>query len=189
MTNTLTPAPKLMVSEWLNTQNPITLELLIGKVVVIEAFQMLCPGCVSHGLPQAKRISETFSGAGTNDDVVVLGLHCVFEHHKAQGTKAALEAFIHEYRIEFPVGIDAHANNTPIPQTMLNYQLNGTPSLIIIDRNGALRHQFFGSVSDMTLGAAIMELILEKSTVALVQQAESGTTNCDSEGCKIEATD
>lgn len=31
---------------------------------------MLCPGCVSHGLPQAQRILSTFG-----DDVVVLGLH------------------------------------------------------------------------------------------------------------------
>ena len=43
---------------------------------------MLCPGCVSHGIPQAKRIAETSS----KDDVAVIGVQTVFEHHEAQGT-------------------------------------------------------------------------------------------------------
>ena len=67
-------APELIVSHWLNTDSPITLASLLGKVVAIEAFQMLCPGCVSHGLPQATRIAETFS----KDDIIVLGVHTVF---------------------------------------------------------------------------------------------------------------
>gem|GEM_PF-3133559 len=41
-------APELVVSEWLNTDSAPTLANLRGNVVLIEAFQMLCPGCVSH---------------------------------------------------------------------------------------------------------------------------------------------
>ena len=93
------PAAELIVSDWLNTSTPISLAKQRGKVIVIEAFQMLCPGCVSHGLPQAQRVAETFA----SDDVLVIGLHSVFEHHEAQGTRAALKAFLHEYRIEFSV--------------------------------------------------------------------------------------
>ena len=47
------PAPDLQVAEWINNDGPVTLLGLRGKVVVLEAFQMLCPGCVAHGLPQA----------------------------------------------------------------------------------------------------------------------------------------
>ncbi len=54
------PAPPLAIAHWLNTPAPITLDGLRGRVVLIEAFQMLCPGCVSHGLPQARRVQETF---------------------------------------------------------------------------------------------------------------------------------
>ncbi len=54
----------------------------------MEAFQMLCPGWVSHGLPQAKRIQQAFG-----DDVAVLDLHTVFEHHEAM-TPVSLEAFL-----------------------------------------------------------------------------------------------
>ena len=68
-------APALRVAQWFNTENPITLESLRGRVVVLHAFQMLCPGCVSHGIPQAQRIRDAFLAS----DVSVIGLHTVFE--------------------------------------------------------------------------------------------------------------
>src|SRR5690606_27202227 len=90
-------APPLQVERWFNTPEPLTLDALRGRVVVLEAFQMLCPGCVSHGLPQARRVYDTFPP----EEVAVIGLHTVFEHHAAM-TPVSLEAFLHEYRIEFP---------------------------------------------------------------------------------------
>ena len=57
-------APALQVEQWFNSPLPITLESLRGKIVVMEAFQMLCPGCVSHGLPQAMRVVQALRGAG-----------------------------------------------------------------------------------------------------------------------------
>ena len=112
-------APELAITRWFNTANNPTLSDLRGEVVVIEAFQMLCPGCVSHGLPQAKRIQQAF-----HDDVTLLGLHCVFEHHEAM-TPVSLEAFLHEYRITFPVGVDAHVPGVTLPVTMGRYQSAG----------------------------------------------------------------
>ncbi len=52
-------APDMQVSQWFNTPKPISLTDHIGKVVSLEAFQMLCPGCVSHGLPQAQQIHNS----------------------------------------------------------------------------------------------------------------------------------
>ncbi len=48
-------APELQTIHWLNTKECITLDSLRGRVVLIETFQMRCPGCVSHSLPQAMR--------------------------------------------------------------------------------------------------------------------------------------
>lgn len=149
-------APELRTSAWFPADRPLTLRQLRGRVVVIEAFQMLCPGCVSHGLPQARRVADTFS----TDDVVVLGLHCVFEHHDVQGRPEALEAFLHEYRIGFPVALDA-ASEGRIPQTMAAYELRGTPTILLIDREGRLRKKAFGAVSDLELGAEIATLVQE----------------------------
>ena len=154
-------APELQCAQWFNTDAPITLAALRGKVVVIEAFQMLCPGCVSHGLPQVQKLRQMFP----EDHVVVLGLHTVFEHHAAM-TSVALQAFLHEYRIQFPVGVDLPADTGPIPRTMAAYGMRGTPTLLIIDRAGRLRHQHFGQVEDMALGAQVAFLMGEAMAAA-----------------------
>ena len=154
-------APPILASEWLNTPEPLTLEVLRGRVVAIECFQMPCPGCVSHGLPQAGRIAQTFHP----QDVAVIGLHTVFEHHAAM-TPVSLRAFLHEYRIRFPVAVDMAGQNGPLPQTMETYALEGTPTLLLIDREGRLRARHFGQVSDLALGAEIMGLVQEGSAVA-----------------------
>lgn len=145
----------LDVSEWVNSA-PITPQSLLGKVVVVEAFQMLCPGCVSHGLPLAQRIHRTFD----RSEVVVLGLHTVFEHHAVMG-REALEVFLSEYRIDFPVAIDRPVVGQPIPATMQRYGLRGTPSMLIVDRDGRVRHIAFGAVDELAVGALIGRLMAE----------------------------
>lgn len=150
-------APRWHTSEWLNTPAPIDLEAQRGYVVVACAFQMLCPGCVTHAIPQMKAVHELFAPQG----VVVVGLHTVFEHHEAM-TVTALRAFVHEYGIRFPVGVDRPADDGgSIPQTMSIYRMQGTPTLMLIDRAGQLRRQIFGHVSDLHLGAGIMHLVDE----------------------------
>ncbi len=123
---------------------------------MVEAFQMLCPGCVSDGLPLAQRIDRAFP----RDAVAVLGLHSVFEHHAAM-TEAALKAFLHEYRITFPVGIDMLSDG-PLPRTMELFQMGGTPSMLIFDKQGKLRAHHFGMVSDLMIGAKIASLLCEE---------------------------
>ena len=153
------PAPQWTTREWFNTgAGAVQLADLRGKVVVLHAFQMLCPACVHHGLPQAQRIHALFAP----EEVAVIGLHTVFEHHAAM-TPVCLQAFLHEYRIAFPVGVDAPSADArqPIPLTMQAYGLQGTPSLVLIDRIGRLRHHAFGAEDDLLLGAAIATLIGE----------------------------
>lgn len=184
MNTTLRPAPVLQIDQWFNTRAPLSLEALRGKVVVLEAFQMLCPGCVAHGLPQAARVHETFSP----DQVAVIGLHTVFEHHSAM-TPIALKAFLHEYRIAFPVGVDrAGLDHDPIPQTMRAYAMRGTPTLILIDAQGMIRHQHFGQVDDLSLGAQIAALVAETTAVAATQAPDERAATagrCDEGGCGI----
>ena len=150
----MTP-PELSVSQWFNTDQDISLADLHGQVVVIEAFQMLCPGCVLHGLPLAQKVQKTFA----SDAVTVLGLHTVFEHHEAM-TPVSLAAFLYEYRITFPVGVDA-AGTGSMPKTMEAFHLRGTPSMLLIDKAGALRAHHFGEVNELRLGAEIATLLSE----------------------------
>lgn len=157
--------PTLDVSEWLNTPAPPDPRELCGRVVVIHAFQMLCPGCVAHGIPQAERIARVFAPP----DVVVLGLHTVFEHHAAMNPDA-LRAFVYEYRLSIPIGIDRHAGGSPIPQTMQALRLRGTPSLVLADRTGLIRERYFGQVDDMVVGARIAALVAERQAVGELTQ-------------------
>lgn len=168
----LRPAPALTTSDWLNTPKPLDIPDFRGRVLVIEAFQMLCPGCVAHGLPQAQRIAELFS----RDQVAVIGLHTVFEHHEAQGTRAALAAFAHEYRLKFPIGIDRQDGR--LPATMTAYGMEGTPTLVVVDRNGRRRFQRLGHVDDLVLGSVLGALMAEPARPA--ENAEG----CSGESCK-----
>ena len=157
--------PELDVTGWLNAKDPITLAGLKEKVVVLVAFQMLCPGCVEHGLPQAKRIRERFHP----DQVAVIGLHTVFEHHKVM-TPEALAVFMSEYRWPFPVGIDRPDGDGP-PKTMAAYQMQGTPTLLLFDRAGRLRRHYFGRPDDFLLAAEITGLALEDKGAPREQSA------------------
>jgi peroxiredoxin len=156
MTQISALAPELVVSKWFNTEEPISLAALRGRVIMLHAFQMLCPGCVSHGTPQAAKAHRMFR----NTDLTVIGLHTVFEHHAAM-TPVSLEAFIHEYRLTFPIGVDQPGDNTAIPVTMQRYQMQGTPTSILIGRDGKIRHRGFGQEDDMALGMIIGSLLAE----------------------------
>lgn len=50
----------------------------------------------------------------------------------------------------------------PIPQTMAAYAMQGTPTLVLIDRAGRLRKQTFGMEEDMRVGADIAFLLAER---------------------------
>lgn len=145
-------APELDVCEWLG--EPSTLESLRGRVVLIEAFQMLCPGCIRYGLPQAQKVHRLFP------QIAVIGLHTVFEHHAVTG-RDALEVFVAEFGIHFPVGIDRHDGDDTMPVTMRRYRLEGTPSTLLIDKTGRLRFSHLGAVEDLVLGGLLGQLLTE----------------------------
>jgi len=186
--NSIQP-PALQVDGWLNTPAPLTLADLRGQVVVLHAFQMLCPGCVSHGLPQAARVHEAFAG----QPLQVIGLHSVFEHHAVMN-RAALEAFVHEYRLRFPIAIDAPGAGTPLPRTMQALGLRGTPSLVLIDKAGRIALHHFGAIDDLALGARIGRLLAEAAPAAgagahgaaasaAASPADAAGSACDGDTC------
>ncbi|WCS25541.1 TlpA family protein disulfide reductase [Methylobacterium sp. NMS14P] len=172
-------APELATARWFNTTAPPTLAALRGTVVVLHAFQMLCPGCVAHGTPQAEKLHRMFAGNGA---VAVIGLHAVFEHHAAM-TEVALEAFIHEYRMTLPIAVDRRGEDGPIPQTMRRYGMRGTPTTIVIDRDGLVREHAFGQVDDLALGILVGSLIAARGKASL--RGEPAADRCDESGCRL----
>jgi hypothetical protein len=168
MTKSPSLAPELQVQSWYNTDHSLLLAGLRDRVVVLVAFQVLCPKSLSHGIPQAQRIYETFEPS----DVTVIGLHATFEHHDAI-SPAVLKAFIHEYRLKFPIALDQPSTGSPIPHTMERYKMRGTPSLILIDKEGLVRKHTFGAVDDLRIGAEIGALTQESVKSALLARSSA----------------
>lgn len=118
------PAPELKVSEWVQG-GPISLKDYQGKVIVVEVFQVNCPGCFIYGIPEAIDTYQKYKSNG----VVVLGLATAFEDFD-KNTLENLKLLLQEskvigetlttlsyqnkllnegklsYNIPFPVGMD-----------------------------------------------------------------------------------
>ena len=71
-----------------------------------------------------------------------------------------LAAFLHEYRVTFPVAVD-RPEGTGMPATMRTYGLQGTPSMLVIDKSGMLRANAFGAVDEVALGVQLGLLLAE----------------------------
>ena len=117
-------APELKVSEWVQG-GPISLKDYQGKVIVVEVFQVNCPGCFIYGIPEAINTYQKYK----NNGVVVLGLATAFEDFD-KNTLENLKLLLQEskvigetlttlsyqnkllnegklsYNIPFPVGMD-----------------------------------------------------------------------------------
>jgi hypothetical protein len=67
-------APNLEVSTWIQGK-PTNIDNEKGNVVLVEVFQVNCPGCFLYGIPEAIDIYRKYSDSGLK----VLGLATAFE--------------------------------------------------------------------------------------------------------------
>ena len=67
-------APNLSVSEWVQGR-PTNIDKERGNVVLVEVFQVNCPGCFIYGIPQAVDMYKKYY----RDDLRVLGVATAFE--------------------------------------------------------------------------------------------------------------
>ncbi|MGR3318358.1 MAG: TlpA family protein disulfide reductase [Candidatus Anammoxibacter sp.] len=132
-------APEPVVSEWIN-KDPGALMNMKGKVVVIDFFQMWCPGCNNFSVPLMFQLEEKYK---KRNDIVFISIHTVFEGHAYQ-TPADLKEYVIEKGIKHPVGIDEYDTDQYVPITMRKYRTGGTPCITIIDKNGYVRFQKLG---------------------------------------------
>ncbi|MDX2308173.1 MAG: TlpA disulfide reductase family protein [Hyphomicrobium sp.] len=155
--------PELDVEAWVNAPEPRTLKSLKGRVVVVSAFQLHCPGSLKHGLPQAARLTDSFN----DDEVAVIALNTAFED-RAMQTPEALEAFAAKQGFHFAIAKDA-TDKGELTKTMAAYEIQGTPTTLIFDRQGRLRRHYLGRVDDMRLAAEVMALCMEAPNAAVEQ--------------------
>ncbi|MEW8537637.1 MAG: TlpA disulfide reductase family protein [Candidatus Thiodiazotropha endolucinida] len=152
-------APALDVDEWINGDG-VTLDDLKGKVVVIDFFQMWCPGCNDFSIPLVAYWEQRFAEEIAAGQLVMLSIHTVFEGHDYQRTERLIP-YLKKKGINHLVGVDRHQGNDPTPQTMKLFRTRGTPEMAILDKQGRIRFQRFGGFDAETATTLIHDLLQE----------------------------
>ena len=151
-------APELVDSgEWLNSEKPLTLDSLAGKVVVLQFYAFGCINCIRN-FPTYLDWQERFRGK----DVVIIGIHTPETAAEQDSTNVKEKAI--EAGFKFPVLID---------KTKANWNAWGNsmwPSVYLIDKQGYLRHfwpgelKWQGATGDVWMRERIEELLSEPAT-------------------------
>ncbi len=152
-------APEWQVSEWINSP-ALSLADLRGRVVIIEFFQLWCPGCNSFSIPLMKYWAKKYAQEIKEGKLALVSIHTVFEGHSFQ-TPAKLREFVKEKGMHHPVGVDRQLKNSRLPETMKAFRTGGTPEMAIIDKQGYIRFQHFGGFNPRTGEKLIDQLLAE----------------------------
>jgi peroxiredoxin len=120
------------IDAWINS-DPLTMESLRGKVVVVHFFAFGCINCI-HNYPWYKEWHDAFQG----QDVAIIGIHTPETTTEEDNT--FLEASLKKNELKFPVAVDKQ-------KAMWKAWYNGIwPSVYIIDKQGRLRYWWYGEL-------------------------------------------
>ncbi len=149
------PAPEFTgVEGWINS-DPLTIEGLRGKVVLIDFWTYSCINCL-RTLPYIKKWDETYRDKG----LVIVGVHTpefAFERERSN-----VESAVRRLGLTYPVALD------PDFGTWEAWQNRYWPAKYLIDRSGRIRFAHFGEGEYDTTEEAIRTLLDEPDLPALV---------------------
>lgn len=173
---------------WLNTDKPLSLAALKGKVVLLDFWTYGCINCI-HIIPDLKRLEEKYA-----KQLVVIGVHSAkFENEKETEN---IRRIILRYEIEHPVYNDAEF------KVWQSYGVRAWPTQILIDPAGYV----IGSISgegnyepiDKAIGKTVedfrkrgelneepLKLILERAKVGNLPLAFPGKILADAKGDRL----
>ncbi len=156
------PAPEWTISEWIRGPKTSIAELK-GQVVVIDFFQLWCPGCKRFSIPLMSHWEKEFAREIAAGKLKLVSIHTVFEGHSYQSNDR-LKAFVSEKKMEHPVGVDLQEKGQRLPRTMIDYRTRGTPEMSIIDKNGNIRFQKLGGFDVEWATGFVRDLLKEAAT-------------------------
>ncbi|HEY1181904.1 MAG TPA: thioredoxin family protein [Rhodocyclaceae bacterium] len=144
------PAPEIVnIEKWLNSE-PLTLQQLKGKVVLIDFWTYTCINCI-HTLPYVKRWHEKYKDKG----LVVIGVHTP-EYPYERPTENVMEA-IKRFGIQYPVAQDNHYS------TWEAYRNRYWPAFYLINKKGQVVYLHYGEGRYEETEAAIQALLAEQN--------------------------
>lgn len=143
------PAPDIVAEgPWINSNTPLTMEDLRGKVVLLDFWTYSCINCV-RTIPYLERWNEKYSDNG----LVILGVHTPefpFERNVNNVKKA-----VQDLGVTWPVVLDNDFSQWNA------YQNRFWPAHFFIDSKGELRYFTFGEGSYEESELVIQKLLKE----------------------------
>jgi thiol-disulfide isomerase/thioredoxin len=140
---------------WLNTDKPLTLAALKGKVVLLDFWTYGCINCI-HIIPDLKRLEHKYP-----NQLVVIGVHSAkFENEKDTEN---IRRIILRYELEHPVYNDADY------KVWQSYGVRAWPTQVLIDPTGYV----IGAVS----GEGNYDLIDQVIAKAIDESRKRGELN------------
>src|ERR1051325_1475016 len=132
---------------WLNTDKPLSLAALKGKVVLLDFWTYGCINCM-HIIPDLKRLEHKYP-----NELVVIGVHSAkFDNEKDTEN---IRRIILRYEIEHPIVNDADFN------IWRAYAVDAWPTRYLIDPAGYVIGKLSGEGGYEALDKAIGESIAE----------------------------
>ena len=144
----LAPAPELHNQVWLNTEAPLRLSELRGKVVLVDMWTFGCINC-RNVIPSLRGWHAAYSSQG----LVVIGNHYP-EFAYERDLNNLKEALI---RLEAPYAV-AQDNDG---KTWRAFDAHYWPTLYLIDKQGHIRYRHIGEGRYGETEAAIVALLAE----------------------------
>lgn len=130
---------------WLNTDKPLSLKALKGKIIILDFWTYCCINCL-HILPELKYLERQYQ-----DILTVIGVHSgKFDNEKEiENVRQA----ILRYDIEHPILVDSDF------RVWEHYTIKAWPTLIIIDPQGYVIGQFAGEGHIQTIENMIIQTL------------------------------
>jgi len=148
-----TGAPEFTgISHWLNS-DPLTMQQLRGKVVLVEFWTFDCINCI-HVMPHVKQWHQRYKDQG----LVVVGVHTPeYGHERILDN---LQAAVKRFGIEYPVAQDNGYH------TWNAFGNRYWPALYLIDQQGQIVYRHAGEGDYDTTEAQIQRLLRKNATGA-----------------------
>lgn len=143
-------APELETTVWLNVDQPLRIENLRGKVVLIEMWTFGCINC-KHVIPKLREWHEKYATEG----LVIIGNH--YPEFSYEKDLDNLKAAVADLDIQYAVTQDNEGT------TWRSYENRYWPTLYLIDKNGHIRYEHIGEGNYDKTDAVIIQLLADSA--------------------------